>query len=235
MQFALSPVNLCVTLPPIIEMMHMLKKIQILLILFMCVKPLSSQIMNPMTPVIMKDIMPEYGFLPGKKFPIYTTIDKYDFNGLKLKVEIYDDREKLKLNRVKCSEIELEHISEFSTPQTIFKLQQYVDSIFLQSGIVIDANNDNVLKIRLEAVGSRLIGFGSIDVHGLCQMKIEFNEFQKIYSTDIMDGDKNSPLGRRAFVTRKTASRLMTSAAIRECLEQFLVDLKEGKTGGNNK
>ena len=36
--------------------------------------------------------MPEHGFLPGKKFPIYETIEKYNFNNKKIKVLLSDSR-----------------------------------------------------------------------------------------------------------------------------------------------
>ena len=66
-------------------------------------------------------------------------------------------------------------------------------------------------------------------MHGLCQIKIKFDAFEKIYCCDIVNGDKNASLGSNALVTKKTASRFMSSAAIRECLDQFLTDLKEDK------
>lgn len=37
-------------------------------------------------------LMPEHGFLPGKKFPIYETIEKYNFNNKKIKVLLSDSR-----------------------------------------------------------------------------------------------------------------------------------------------
>ena len=43
---------------------------------------------------------------------------------------------------------------------------------------------------------------------------------------DITDADKNSPISPNAFVTRKTATRIMASASIREIIEQFFIDFK---------
>ena len=43
--------------------------------------------------IVGKEIMPEHGFLPGKKFPTYPTVNQFNFENLKLKVILYDDRD----------------------------------------------------------------------------------------------------------------------------------------------
>ena len=178
-----------------------------------------AQIMVPI-------IIPEHGFLPGRKFPLYSITEKYDFNNERINVILFDDRDSLKLKKIECSDVEITNESEISSPQMIFKIREYIESLFSQSKIIIDSTSNKVLEIRLEAIDSRLIGIGSIKVHGLCQLKIKTDSFDKIYCTDIVDGDKNAPLKPTSFVTRKTASRFMTSAAIRETIEKILSDLK---------
>jgi hypothetical protein len=42
----------------------------------------------------------------------------------------------------------------------------------------------------------------------------------------ITDKDPHSPISPNAFVTRKTATRILTSTGIRECIEAILNDLK---------
>jgi len=39
----------------------------------------------------------------------------------------------------------------------------------------------------LEAIDSRLIGFGYIKIHGLCQIKVKYKGFNKTYCIDIKD------------------------------------------------
>jgi hypothetical protein len=85
------------------------------------------------------------------------------------------------------------------------------------------------LQIKLEGIDSRLIGFGYIRVHGLCQMKIKYKGITKTYCIDITDADQNSPISSYAFVSRLTATRILASASIREVIEQFFVDLKTFK------
>ena len=172
---------------------------------------------------------PEHGFLPGEKFKIYPTIDKYDFSDLKIRIELFDDRPIVKLKKIDCSQLQFTNASEFKSPSTIYKVKEYLDTLFLQTGAVIDSNATDTVQVRLEGIDSRLIGFGSIRVHGLCQMKIKYKGKTKTYCSDITDADKNSPISSKAFVTRLTATRILTSASIREVIEQFFVDLEANK------
>lgn len=170
--------------------------------------------------------MPEHGFLPGKKIHFYPTIDKYDFHGLKLRIELFDDRDSLKLDKIQCSEINFTNTSEFTDPNCIFFVGRYLDSLFKQSGATLDSNSIDTLQVRFEGIDARLIGFGYIRAHGLCQMKIKYHNAIKTYCIDITDADKHSPIDSNAFVTRLTATRIMASASIREVIEQFFIDIK---------
>lgn len=170
--------------------------------------------------------MPEHGFLPGKKFKYYPTIDKYDFKGHKLRVELFDDRDSLRYDKVYCSDINFTNTSEFVTRNYIEKVGKYIDTLFKQSGIIIDRTSTDTLQVRFEAFDVRLLGFGYIRVHGLCQMKIKYHNKIKTYCVDISDEDKHSPVSSNAFVTRTTATRIIASASIREVIEQFLIDFK---------
>jgi len=171
-------------------------------------------------------IMSEHGFLPGKKFPYYNTIDKYNFRGLRIRVEIFDDRKILNLKRIPCSGMQFTNTSEFVNPDCIYKVGQYFETLLKKSGAFIDSTSTDTLQVRMEGLDSRLIGFGFIRVHGLCQMKIKYHNVVTSYCSDMTDSDKNSPIRPTAFVSRLTATRIMTSASIREVIEQFFKDLK---------
>ena len=176
---------------------------------------------------IGQTVVPEHGFLPGKKFQFYPTIEKYDFSGARIRVELSDERDSLKIIRLDCSQTEINNKSEFAGQVGSSTAYRYFQQIFSQSGIQIDTTANDTLKIELQALDSRLIGFGSITAHGLCQMKMRFKNISKNYCIDITDKDKHSPISRNALVTRKTGTRVITSAAIREVIEQFLSDLKD--------
>ena len=179
--------------------------------------------------VIGSAAMPEHGFLPGKKVKFYSTIDKFDFKELKLRVEVFDDRVNLKLKKVQCSELEFTNTSEFASPNCIYLVGQYFDTLFKQSGAAMDSTATDTLRVKLEGIDARIIGFGSIRIHGLCQMKISYHNILKTYCIEITDADKHSPISKNAFVTRLTGTRILASAAIREIIEQFFVDLKTYK------
>lgn len=167
----------------------------------------------------------EYGYLPGRKFQFYQTIKNYDLKGLSIRVELYDDRRKLNLKTISCSPLTIENISEFADSKTIYKFAQYTDMLLRQANAVIDSASKELIEIHLEAIDSRLIGFGYVKVHGLCQIKVMYKGLIKSYCVDIKDGDENSPLGGNAFVTRKGGTRIMGSASMREVIEQFIADL----------
>jgi len=209
-------------------------KIILFLVIFTGISKSQSQIIYPqggligeLSYAIAKDIMPEHGFLPGKKFPTYPTIDKYDFKNIKLKVILFDNRDSLKLTKINCSEIELNNKTELSGVQGAAKVWDYINQLFLKSNIIIDKNSTEELEIRLTALDCRLIGFGQIAVHGLCQMEFKYKGISKTYCSDIQDGDKNAPLSKTSIASRKTATRFMSSASIRETIEQFLIELNK--------
>ena len=167
----------------------------------------------------------EHGYLPGKKFPFYSTINKYDFNELSMRVELNDNRYSLNLSNINCSDIQITNNSEFKDSKGIHITKNYIEKIFKESNINIDSLSETKLEVSLDALDGRLLGFGYVKVHGLCQMTFKYMDIEHTYCIDIVDGDKNAPLSNKAVATRKTAERYMLSASIREVIEQFLNDL----------
>lgn len=211
----------------------MMKKSFLLLAVVLICNPAFSQILFPQGGALGGliysvgfQLMPEHGFLPGKKFPTYETVEKFDFKGRKIKVVLFDERNTLNLKKLDCSEVEITNSSEFAGEQGIAKVWEYINKVANDSKLVIDKNAPDEYEIRLMALDSRLIGFGSIAAHRLTQIKVTHNGIEKIYCTDLEDGDKNAPLSKSSFVSRKTATRLMMSASIRDTVEKFLSDLK---------
>lgn len=178
---------------------------------------------------IVKAIVPEHGFLPGKKFTYYPAVNKYDLQNRHYRVEVYDWRDSLQLKKVDCSEYWFSNTSEFTSPDCIHLLAKYIDTLFTQSNAVIDSSAADTIRVHLEGIDGRLIGAGKITAHGLCQLNVDINGERKKYCIDITDADKNSPIGKNAFVTRKTATRVIVSAAMRGVVEDLLKDLSAPK------
>jgi hypothetical protein len=177
--------------------------------------------------LVASSMVPEHGFLPGKKFKYYSTINKHDLKKLKLRVEIYDDREKLKLTKSQCCNIEFTNTSEFVTPKCIYKFGKYVDTLLKQSNAILDLTSNDTIQIRLQGIEARLIGFGYVRAHGICQINVKYHNLQKTYCIDITDADKDSPISSNAFVTRKTATRVIASTSMREVIEKMILDLEK--------
>lgn len=177
--------------------------------------------------VVLPPGMPEHGFLPGKKFKFYRTVNTYDFKKLPLRIELFDDRRTLNLKQVDCSDVPFTNTSEYESPDFIYLLRQYIDTLFTQANYVVDPSSKDVVEIRLQGIDARLNGMVYVRVHGLCQLQITYRGKTNVYCTDITDADKHSPIGPTAVVTRKTATRIMLSASIRETIEQFFEDIRK--------
>ena len=171
----------------------------------------------------------EHGFLPGKKFKFYPATRPYDVHGIKLRVELHDERDSLKLQRLECSSVDLTNTSEFEGTYGLQVVEKYIDSLFPPANIVLDTTASDVLKVNLKALDSRLIGAFSVRAHGLCEMSVEWKGNTHEYCVDITDKDPHSPISSHAFVTRETGTRIITSAAVREVLEKVITDLEFDK------
>ena len=195
----------------------------ILLILVLSAVKSQAQVIiifYPLPPV------PEHGFLPGKDFKFYPTVDKYDLGGRKVRVELYDDRDSLRLVKLECAQVEINNQSEFVGARGARAVQYYWAKLIPEANMVLDSTATDTVRVHLEALDSRMVGHFSIRAHGLCQMRIQHRGVSKTYCVDITDKDPHSPVSRHALVTRLTATRIITSAAIREVIEQFFIDVK---------
>jgi hypothetical protein len=170
--------------------------------------------------------MPEHGFLGGKKFKIYPAIGKHDLGGIKLRIELRDVRDSLKLSKLDCSPVAFTNTSEFEGPKGTYVVAEYMDSLFTAANAVLDSTAGDVLHVTLEGMDARLVGFGSITAHGLCKMSVQWKGISHTYCVDFTDKDPRSPISSHAFVTRKTGTRIIMSAGIRDVVEQMLTDME---------
>lgn len=196
------------------------------LFLFCLIASSFSQVIIVPIGLIGAAAVQEHGFLPGKSFKFYSTLKKYDLDGKHYRVELIDERQTLKLKKALCSELDFTNTSEFSKPECIFLFGQYVDTLFRKSNAVADSRAKDTLRLSLQAIDARLLGFGVLRVHGICQVKVSGRGLTKSYCIDITDADEHSPISANAIVTRQTATRIMASASMREVIEQLIADLE---------
>lgn len=144
-----------------------------------------------------------------------------------MRVELYDERDSLHLVNLECAKVEINNGSEFVGAYGAQTVQYYWGKLLPQANITLDSTAADTLKVHLQALDSRLKGHFIVRVHGLCQMRIEHAGASKTYCVDITDKDPHSPVSSHAMVTRLTATRIITSAAIREVIERFFIDLHQ--------
>jgi len=171
----------------------------------------------------------EHGFLPGRPFKYYPATRKYDLGGKRLRIELHDERDSLKLKRLDCAKVSLTNTSEFEGRYGTRVMERYIDSLFAAANVVLDTAATDVLKVNLQALDSRLVGVIVGRAHGLCKMSVEWRGNTHNYCVDITDKDPHSPVSSSAWITRETATRVITAAAIREVLESILTDLEFDK------
>jgi len=164
----------------------------------------------------------EYGFLPGKKFPFYKSIGTHDLQSKRIRIQVKDERKALGLESISCSEIPLRNQTEFKGEYGEEVIRKYLTRLLADAHAISDSLADEILEIEIQALDARLVGFGSITAHGLCQLKISYQGESLVMCTDLTDKDPHSPISSKAWVTRKTATRVILSAAIRETVEKII-------------
>jgi len=200
-----------------------IKLAYIIITLFLSVRGFSQGIVFFINPSL--GAFPIYKMYQLDEFPFYTTMNNYDFKGKKMAVRYLDDRISYKLNKVDCSEIEFKNKTEFADPFVITLIELYTDSLFNDSGITIDSSANDTLEMRLEAIDVWVNGWET-KAHGLCQMSMKYKGRSRTYCTDLVNGAPHAPIKSVGTISMLNVIRRMGSAAIREIIEQFLVDLK---------
>ena len=161
------------------------------------------------------------------RYPLYQTINKYDFDGKNVKIDFKDLRDSLNIKNVACSKVDIKNETEFNSEIGSQIVKAYLDSLFVNTNLAINENNNSEkIKIRLNVLDFKKSGFVVSKVHGICQMEFQFKDFKQTYCIDLQDGQINSPVGRTTIISTKEAKEVMICASVREVIELFLKDFK---------
>lgn len=169
---------------------------------------------------------PYYGFLEGDDFKIYESQKELNFFGKAIALDLKDSR----MGKVKaqCVDFELDRNTELEGNRGMALVSEYFGSSLQNANAKIDLKADRKLKVEVEGLSFKLDGFGQITVHGIVQMKVNLDKFEKTYCVDLTDksGDSYSPLKWYSFDTRVGASRKMVSGVVRKAVDQILSDIQ---------
>lgn len=161
------------------------------------------------------------------RYPLYQTINNFDFKGKIVSIEFKDLRDSLNLNKVECSKFDIKNETEFSYETGSHIVKAYLDSLFVKSKFIINQNeNSEKVVVKLNVLDCKKTGFMTPQVHGICQMFFGYRDFKQTYCIDLQDGQTNSPIGRTTVITIKEAKEILICASIREVIELFLKDFK---------
>ncbi len=167
----------------------------------------------------------KYGFLPGTDYKFYKPIQNIDLQGARLSLEFVDNRDNR--DSIVCSEHNLDLKTELEGGLGFSYFKEYIQTMIKESNGILDTKSETKIKLKLEALSFKLIGFGYIVAHGFIQFEVKSDYLDKRYCSDMTDKDEDAPLKWYSFVTRKTASRIMVSGSSRRAIEELLVDLQK--------
>lgn len=165
----------------------------------------------------------KYGFLPGGNYQYYAPINKIDLKGESFNLVITDARSGI--TSVSCSNIVLDRNTELEGEKGSNFFANYCRAMVVANNGVVDRSSQKTIYIKLKGLSAQYYGFGFIKVHGLVEFNVLFNDFEKTYCSDMVDGDEDAPLKATSFATRKGALRKMVSGSTRRGLEMFMQDL----------
>lgn len=168
---------------------------------------------------------PYYGFLPGDDYEIYQPMKEFDLKDKSFDFEIVDSRGNKR--SVDCIKFELDRNTELEGKVGMSLVSEYFGKTLIGAGARLISDSGKKLKVEVEGLSFQLVGFGLITVHGIIQVRVNYEQKSKTYCVDLTDRDDDpyNPLSWYSFDTRVGASRKMVSAAVRKVVDQVLLDL----------
>lgn len=164
----------------------------------------------------------KYGYLPGSDFQYYAPLEKVDLKGEKYKLKIVDNR---KGNSISCYDRPIPRDTELENSPGIQYFENYFKAMIeFNNGLVVPTA-EKTINVQLNAISGdiRMVLYGH--VYGLVEFEVSTDGHTKKYCSEMVDGDKDAPLGAFSMDTRKGAFRKLVSGSTRRALEQFMHDL----------
>jgi hypothetical protein len=186
----------------------------------------------------------KYGFLPAKEYPFYPFSDSIHLKQKKICFIIEDRRNEFQ--KLSCSDVDVERDSEVEGKNGVDYLSAYLSFLAtdhssamrplqkdmitilplqaVESSSVAVSQTMDTVKIELEVLSPKLLGFIFVKVHGLVQYTAKCRYFTKRYCSDLKDGDPDSPVGSFSLDTRRDAMRKIMSASVLRVTSAFIQD-----------
>lgn len=164
-----------------------------------------------------------YGYLDGGEYPVYKNTEQIDLKGKQYQIEIVDSR--LVRTTVECAPYKIDRNTELEGDRGMQLLKQYIEQSIVNANGQIAKVSSNIVRIELMAISFNLSGVVNITATGVSQIAMTYKNQTKSYCSLASDADKNSPLKWYSFETRKDASRIISSFAIRQTVDKLLQDL----------
>ncbi len=172
---------------------------------------------------IVKNVLGKYETINISEFKFYETINKYDFNSIRLKIVIVDDRKKLNLFSINCSRFEV--LGQFENDCGNYNASEfvahYINFLFKSSNIIIDSTATDVLEIHIQSLDAIILDYYGTIGYGFCQMEVIYKDKKNIFCAQISLQDYDLPFSK-IFWDYEDGAKKLISASIKETIEKIL-------------
>ena len=149
--------------------------------------------------------------------PVYGFVRYHTLNDKSVNLVFQDERKSF--DKLFCSEIRVNHHTEFEGRVGMALVTKYFDTLIHNAnGNVIDTGPP--ITVSLQVLSAKL----KMRTYGLCQIQIRYAGFERTYCVDLADDNPNSPLDESINYTAQSVIRIMVSAAVREVVEKVISD-----------
>ena|SRR5437879_3281254 len=175
----------------------------------------------------------KYGFLPGSDYEFYPLTRPIDLKGRRFHYVFYDKR--LEELQAKCSDLEPEKDSELEGELGYRYFISYFRAMTDSCLGKVDSTAPDTVRVDLQVLRPKLTGFISVTVHGIVQFAVHSADAQRVYCSDMKDGDPDSPYGTFSLATRKSAMRAMMGASCRRAIQQYFEEVSQSTERDSSK
>lgn len=164
-----------------------------------------------------------YGFLSGSDYEFYPPTKPLDLKEKHFNFVFHDVRSKTQV--AECAAVKPERDSELEGDPGFQFFSSYLKALADSCHGRVDSLASDTVHVDLQVLGPKLKGFISVTVHGIVQFTVRSGDTQKVYCSDMKDGDPDSPYDTDSFATRKSAMRGMIAASCRRAMQQYFEDV----------
>jgi hypothetical protein len=124
-----------------------------------------------------------------------------------------------------CTDVDPDKNSELEGTLGYRYFTTYFEALTDSCNGRLDSTASDTIYVSLQVLRPKFSGFIDVTVHGIVQFTRHSRDTQRIYCSDMKDGDPDSPYGTSSFATRRSAMRGMIGASCRRAIQTYFEDV----------